>query len=63
MSFGFHCAVPGVLGVYTDVSQYLDWIQEKSGLDAGIVSLIYNKISTPKPVVDGTSSVGKGKYG
>lgn len=33
MSFGYHCAVPNYLGVYTDVSRYIKWIKEKSGLD------------------------------
>ncbi|XP_050303469.1 proclotting enzyme-like isoform X2 [Anthonomus grandis grandis] len=31
VSFGFHCALPKYLGMYTDVSQYIDWIREKSG--------------------------------
>nr|CAI5818330.1 unnamed protein product [Callosobruchus analis] len=34
-----------MLGIYTDVSKYLGWIQEKSGLDAGVVNLIYNSTS------------------
>ncbi|XP_018573675.1 proclotting enzyme-like [Anoplophora glabripennis] len=62
VSFGFHCAVPGVLGVYTDVSKYLDWIQDKSGLDAGIVSLIYNKPSTSKPTAISVSDINKGPH-
>ncbi|XP_066252131.1 clotting factor G beta subunit-like [Euwallacea similis] len=33
VSFGFHCALPKYLGVYTDVSHYINWIKEKSGLD------------------------------
>nr|CAI5855494.1 unnamed protein product [Callosobruchus analis] len=45
VSYGFRCAAPGMLGIYTDVSKYLGWIQEKSGLDAGVVNLIYNSTS------------------
>lgn len=29
--------------MYTDVSEYLDWILDKTGLDASIIDLIYNK--------------------
>ncbi|RZC32858.1 trypsin-1-like [Asbolus verrucosus] len=36
VSFGFHCANPGLLGMYTDVSQYVDWIEEKTGFSASI---------------------------
>ncbi|XP_008201015.2 acyl-CoA desaturase 1 isoform X1 [Tribolium castaneum] len=32
VSFGFHCANPNLLGVYTDVSHYVNWIEEKSGI-------------------------------
>ncbi|CAH1119191.1 unnamed protein product [Phaedon cochleariae] len=56
VSFGFRCALPGLLGMYTDVSKYLDWIQEKSGLDAGIVNLIYNKTVASKPTLNGTGT-------
>ncbi|KAJ8921473.1 hypothetical protein NQ315_003091 [Exocentrus adspersus] len=62
VSFGFHCAEPGLLGLYTDVSQYLDWIQEKSGLDAGIVNLIYNKTSSLKPSMENVTDVSTGPY-
>lgn len=34
VSFGFHCANPNLLGVYTDVSQYIEWIEEKTGVKA-----------------------------
>ncbi|KAK9878853.1 hypothetical protein WA026_003687 [Henosepilachna vigintioctopunctata] len=30
VSFGYKCAAPGVLGLYTDVSQHLDWIKKHS---------------------------------
>ncbi|KAL1510014.1 hypothetical protein ABEB36_004672 [Hypothenemus hampei] len=32
VSFGFDCAMPGYLGMYTDVSRYISWIQNKTGL-------------------------------
>lgn len=31
VSFGYKCAAPGVLGLYTDVSKYLGWIKKHSG--------------------------------
>ncbi|KAJ3650336.1 hypothetical protein Zmor_022030 [Zophobas morio] len=34
VSFGFHCANPNLLGIYTDVSQYVEWIEEKAGFKA-----------------------------
>ncbi|CAG9857958.1 unnamed protein product [Phyllotreta striolata] len=37
VSFGFRCAVPGLLGMYTDVAQYVDWIKEKSAGQLQIV--------------------------
>lgn len=40
-SFGFQCAAPGLLGVYTDISHYLGWIEEHSGLDATIVQQMH----------------------
>nr|XP_023016092.1 proclotting enzyme-like [Leptinotarsa decemlineata] len=54
VSFGFRCATPGLLGMYTDVSEYLDWIEEKTGLDAGIINAIYNKTTTTKPPITST---------
>ncbi|XP_030755690.1 proclotting enzyme-like [Sitophilus oryzae] len=48
VSFGFHCAVPGYLGLYTDTSQYINWIKEKSGLDLNFLhSLAHNDSSAP----------------
>ncbi|KAJ8960533.1 hypothetical protein NQ318_013821 [Aromia moschata] len=38
--------------MYTDVSQYLDWIEDKSGLDAAIVNLIYTRTPAPKPITE-----------
>lgn len=31
-SFGWGCGEKDAMGVYTDVSKYLDWIFEKSGI-------------------------------
>lgn len=47
-SFGFQCAAPGLLGVYTDVSHYLGWIEEHTGLDSTIVQQIHTN-TTIKP--------------
>ncbi|KAG5894041.1 hypothetical protein JTB14_037886 [Gonioctena quinquepunctata] len=60
VSFGFHCATPGLLGMYTDVSKYINWIKEKSGLD-----MKYNKTSTPKPATKqppAVTAVGPGHH-
>lgn len=34
-SYGFGCASKGLLGVYTDVSYFVDWINNKSNLSCG----------------------------
>ncbi|XP_019872945.1 proclotting enzyme [Aethina tumida] len=47
VSYGYKCALPNTLGVYTDVSKYLRWIKENSGLSAKIVNNIYKG---PKPL-------------
>lgn len=31
-SFGWGCGEKDAMGIYTDVSKYLDWIFEKSGI-------------------------------
>ncbi|XP_056637930.1 clotting factor G beta subunit-like [Diorhabda sublineata] len=51
VSFGFRCAVPGVLGMYTDVSKYINWINEKTGIDAPTIVNSFQE----KPVDNGTN--------
>lgn len=48
-SFGYQCAAPGLLGIYTDVSHFLDWIQKHTGLDATTVQQIHAN-TTIQPV-------------
>ncbi|ENN83123.1 hypothetical protein YQE_00513, partial [Dendroctonus ponderosae] len=46
VSFGFHCGLPKYLGVYTDASQYIDWIKENSQTDLDLISSMNNESST-----------------
>ncbi|XP_076259325.1 serine protease 33-like [Rhynchophorus ferrugineus] len=55
VSFGFHCAVPGYLGLYTDVSQYRDWIREKSQFDVDFLHDLANNDSTISEFLNGST--------
>lgn len=67
-SFGFKCAEPGVLGLYTDVSHFRDWVREKTG---NVTDILYvpklpgsalNTSTTPKPSTKEPVSEGPGDY-
>ncbi|CAG9772514.1 unnamed protein product [Ceutorhynchus assimilis] len=43
VSFGFRCAVPGYLGMYTDVSQFIKWIKNRTdSTDISFVNSVAN---------------------
>ncbi|CAH0559651.1 unnamed protein product [Brassicogethes aeneus] len=49
VSYGYKCALPSMLGVYTDVSRYIDWIEKNSGLNAEMINTIYKDPKPQKP--------------
>ncbi|XP_017773348.1 PREDICTED: trypsin-like [Nicrophorus vespilloides] len=52
-SFGYDCAKKDLLGIYTDVSHYLGWIKEKSGIESQAAAITTSK---PDAEVKPTSS-------
>lgn len=58
-SFGYECAAKDVLGLYTDVSHYLDWLQKKMNVNLSGGTPIEQTSSTTSSTVTNTKNTTK----